>query len=99
MSGYKAPSYQGHYQSNVNHRYEQNLDYEDYESEVVPFSRYQEDYNGRYHDYSEYTMIFICGINGVIMVITKGVQISHPKVKMIVKVNTKILNLMKSWIL
>ncbi|KAJ0547928.1 hypothetical protein HanIR_Chr08g0377711 [Helianthus annuus] len=53
MSGYKAPSYEGHYQSNVNQRYEQNLDYDEYESEAVPFSRYQEDYNGRFHDYPE----------------------------------------------
>ncbi|KAJ0516221.1 hypothetical protein HanOQP8_Chr11g0391681 [Helianthus annuus] len=55
MSGYKSPSYEGHYQSNVNHKYEQNFDYDDYESDVVPFSRYQEDYNGRYYDYFEST--------------------------------------------
>ena len=52
-SGYKAPSYKGYYQSNVNNNYERKWDYDSYEPEMPRFPSYREVYDDYYNEYPQ----------------------------------------------
>ena len=45
--------FQGYNRSERDYNFEQNWDYNHYEPEMAPFTSYQEEYNGYYHEYND----------------------------------------------